>query len=246
MKRIITALFLIVCIGTIHAADLASDDFISLLLSLSGPVSPVVYQDSVIFTASSSYRRVGISFAYEGFSKVYWLQKLLVPRDPAEVAADTRKNADPNRDSGILFHVQVIPDGIKNLEYRMIIDGLWTSDPNNPQVVAGSGGINNSRVSLPVSSVAASTTGNASGALRFSFTAAPGDTVTVAGSFNNWDPFMYEMKETARGSYSLTLSLPPGTYQYVFFYHGERLLDPNNPEKVYTRDGKAVSMVTIK
>ncbi|MCL2834612.1 MAG: isoamylase [Treponema sp.] len=247
MKRIITAVLLILCIGTIEAADLASADFIDMLLELPGPVSPVIYGDSVVFTAPSTFRRVGISFAYEGFSRVYWLQKLLIPRDQAEIAAEgKKKNIDPNRDSGILFHVQAIPDGIKELDYRMIIDGLWTPDPLNPQVITGSGGIKNSRVTLPAQTKVPSTVDNTTGTLRFSFNAAPGSTVTVGGSFNNWDPFMYEMREISKGSYSLTLTLPPGTYQYVFFFMGERYPDPNNPEIVYAKDGKMVSQAVIR
>ena len=247
MKRIITAVLLIVCIGTIRAANLESYDFIDLLLSLSGPVSPVIFEDSVIFTASSSNRRVGISFAYEGFSKVYWLQKLLIPKDPAEIAAEGRRgNIEPNRDSGILFHVQVIPEGIRNLDYRMIIDGLWTTDINNPQIVVGSGGIFHSRVTIPVRFNTPAAVNNFSGSLRLAFSAPSGEMVFVGGSFNNWDPFMYEMKDTGTNTYTLNLALPPGTYQYVFFYRGERYLDPNNPDKVYTKDGKTASQAFIR
>ena len=247
MKRIITALLLIVCIGTIQAADLASYEFIDLLLSLPGPVPPVIFEDAVIFTAPSSNRSVGVSFAYEGFSRVYWFRKLMIPKDPAEIAAEgKKKNIDPNRDSGILFHVQTIPDGIKDLDYRVIIDGLWTFDPGNPQVVTGSAGIRNSRVTIPVRQGIPPTVDNSAGTLRFNFMASPGEIVTVGGSFNNWDPFMYEMKETGKGNYSMTLPLPPGTYQYVFFYRGERYTDPNNPDMIYTKDGKVVSQAQIK
>jgi hypothetical protein len=40
--------------------------------------------------------------------------------------------------------------------------------------------------------------------------------------------------------------LPPGTYQYTFFYRGERHLDPNNPRRVYTREGKAANEATVE
>ena len=246
MKRIITAVFLILCIGTIWAVDLESYEFIDYLLSLRSPVSPVIFEDAVIFTASSSFRRVGISFAYEGFSRVHWLQRLLIPRDPAEIAAESKnRNVELYEDSGILFHVEVIPDGIQNLDYRMVIDGLWTTDPVNPNSVSAQGGIAHSRVLLPSRVRPPSTFDGPSGSLSFSFIAPPGEIITVGGSFNNWDPFMYEMRETGRGLYTLNLNLPPGTYQYVFFYRGERYLDPNNPNEVYTRDGKAVSQAVI-
>ena len=247
MKRIITTALLTICIGIIGALDLESYEFIDYLMSLPGPRSPVIMQDSVIFFASSSYRRVGISFAHEGFSKVHWMRKLVVPKDLAGISDKERAKMNPMdlfEDSGILFHVQVIPEGIANMDYRMVIDGLWTGDPLNPQGVSGIGGICNSRVALPTQYRPIPSPPQ--GVMRFTFTAPPGEKITVGGSFNNWDPFMYELKETGTGNYSLTLQLPPGTYQYVFFYRGERYTDPYNPYRVFTNDGKAVSQTVIQ
>jgi hypothetical protein len=149
-------------------------------------------------------------------------------------------------DSGILFYVETMPNDMRNLDYRIIIDGLWSVDPMNPNTVAGPGGIFHSRVSLPSQPRPPSTLDAPPGQLRFSFRADSGEVITVAGTFNNWDPFMYELKESSEGLYTLTLTLPPGTYQYVFFYRGERLLDPNNSARVYTRDGKTVSQVQVR
>jgi hypothetical protein len=149
MKSITAALLLILTIGTIGAADLGSYQFIDHLLSLPGPGAPEIFEDSVIFTAPSSYRRVGIAFAFEGYAKVYWFRQLLIPRDPAEIAAEgKKKNVELNRDSGILFHVQAFPEGMRNLDYRMIIDGLWTLDPLNPRSVTGPSGLTQSRITV--------------------------------------------------------------------------------------------------
>ena len=245
MKRIITAALLTLCIGTMYGVDLESSQFIDRLLSLNGPGAPVIYENAVIFTAPSSYRRVGISFAHEGFSRVHWFRKLVVPRDPAEIAAARNRKIDPYVETGILFHAQDIPDGMRDMDYRMIIDGLWTVDPQNPLGVTGAGGLLQSRVSLPPRSRPVTTFDSVSG-LRVSYTAPPGEYITIAGSFNGWDPFMYEMRETSPGSYSFTLALPPGNYQYVFYHRGERLLDPYNPYIVYTKEGKTASEAIIR
>jgi hypothetical protein len=212
---------------------------------MDGPSAPVVFENAVIFTASSSYRRVGISFAHEGYSKVHWLRKFLIPRDNAEVAAAGNVNIDPYTDTGILFHVQAIPDGMKEMDYRMIIDGLWTVDPLNPQGFTGTGGLLQSRVSLPPIS-RPNFIFDARSGFRVSYAAPPGEYITLAGSFNGWDPFMYQMKETSPGLYTFTLSLPPGIYEYVFLHRGERLVDPRNPFIVYARDGKAASQAHIR
>ena len=245
MKTIITAVLLILCIGTIMGVDLESYQFIDRLLSLGGPGAPIIFEDVVIFTASSSYRRVGISFAHEGFSKVHWYKKLLIPRDSGEIAAAGKKGIDPFVDTGILFHVQTIPEGMRNMDYRMIIDGLWTADPLNPQGVTGSGGLLQSRVSVPPISRPNFIFDFALG-LSVSYTAPPGEFITLAGSFNGWDPFMYQMKEASPGFYTFTLPLSPGTYEYVFIHRGERFLDPRNPYVVYSRDGKTASQAQVR
>jgi 1,4-alpha-glucan branching enzyme len=87
---------------------------------------------------------------------------------------------------------------------------------------------------------------NPPGILNFSFKGPPGETVTVAGSFNHWDPFMYELREYPEGMYTLSLPLPPGTYQYLFFHRGERYLDPYNFRRSYTREGDAASEVVVE
>ncbi|MDR1862537.1 MAG: isoamylase [Treponema sp.] len=251
MKSITAVLLLILTIGTINGADLESYQYIDRLLGLPGPGAPEIYEDSVIFTAPSSYRRVGIAFAFEGYARVHWFRKLLIPRDPAEIAAEgKKKNVELTRDSGLLFHVQTVPDGIKNLDYRMIIDGLWTQDPLNPLWVTAPSGLTQSRVAVPdiPRPIPAGETSSfkPDGILSLSYTAPPGETVTVAGNFNSWDPFMYEMRETNPGSYNLSLSLPPGIYQYVFFHRGERILDPHNRDKVYSLEGKTASQAVVK
>ena len=242
MKRIITAGLLIICIGTIRGVDLESYQFIDRLLSLGVPGAPVIYENAVIFTAPSSYRSVGISFAHEGYSTVYWLKNLTIPRASSEIAED--RNIDPTIDSGVLFHVQNIPDELLNMDYRLIIEGLWTADPLNPVRVTGSGGILQSRVSIPPSSRPPPSF-NSTG-LSITFNGPPGQIINIAGSFNGWDPFMYQLREIRPGHYTFNLTLPPGTYEYVFFYRGDRITDPNNPHMIYTRDGRAASQAIIQ
>jgi hypothetical protein len=57
---------------------------------------------------------------------------------------------------------------------------------------------------------------------------------------------MYELRETSPGRYHLDLPVPPGTYLYAYYYRGERILDPFNQRKVYTKDGKTASQVTVQ
>ncbi|GHU10921.1 hypothetical protein FACS1894151_10520 [Spirochaetia bacterium] len=238
-------MLLVLIIGTIGAIDTESYQFIDHLLGLSAAGGPELYEDGILFTASGTNRRVGIAFAHEGFAKVYWFQKLLVPGDGGIVSSNA--GVITYRDTGILFHVYVPPTDMKEIEYRLVMDGLWTVDPLNPaRRIDPRSGIARSIVALPNVPPPPSTFSGPPGSLHFSYKTAAGESVTVAGNFNGWDPFMYELKEISPGNYDLVLPLPPGTYQYMFYHRGERILDPNNPSRVYTPAGEAVSQALVR
>jgi hypothetical protein len=232
----------------VMGADLESHEFHDRLLNLPGPVGPAVFEDAIIFTAPSGYRRVGVALGPEGFAQVHWMRKLLVPQDPLGAPIPRgRRNPDPYKDSGLLFFVYQAPEGVREVEYRLVIDGLWTTDPANPQSRRnGSLGITTSLVVLDRPAQEPGLHESPKGVLRFSFKGPPGETVTVAGSFNGWDPFMYELHEYPEGMYTLDLPLPPGTYQYLFFHRGERYQDPYNARRAYTREGNIASEVVIE
>ena len=242
MKALITSALLIFIIGNIGAADIDSYQFIDHLRSISAPGKPEIYDGGVIFTASAAFSRVGISFAHEGYAKVHWLKHIVVPRDSTElmVKGKINKKLSPNEDTGVMFHYEIIPENLKNMDYRMIITGLWTTDPQNPLSVTGSSGIAESRVPLPEKPKTYQYMAPA-GTYRFSYKGPPGETVTLGGTFNNWDPYIYELREISPGFYTLTLPLPPGNFQYVFYHRGEAIPDPNNPRSRYSREGMVVS-----
>ena len=253
MKAFVTAILLIFIIGNIGAVDIESYQFIDYMRSISAPDKPEILGDGVVFTSSSSYQRVGISFAHEGYAKVHWMKRLVYPRDSADfIGSDGKmvKNLDPTIDSGLMFHFEKIPKNLKNMDYRLIINGLWTTDPFNPDSITGPSGVVASRVQLSSNPAGTSgisiTSGSIPGGYRFSFNASPGETITVGGSFNNWDPFMYELWEASPGYYTLDIPLSTGTFQYVFFHRGERVVDQNNARKLYARDGRIISEATVE
>ena len=58
---------------------------------------------------------------------------------------------------------------------------------------------------------------------------APGKTVILAGSFNNWQPGKKMSDKNNDGHYRCRLMLNPGEYQYKFRVGGEWRVDPANP-----------------
>jgi len=216
------------------------------LLSLKEPGAPAFIEDMVVFTASSSLRRVGIAFADEGFYKVHWFRQMIVSKDPLEILAETKKTS-PYKDSGILFYIHKPPEGVAEIEYRLIINGLWTTDPANPNMRRDrNSGLTRSILALPPREPELNPLKGPPGSLSFVFEGPPGETVSVGGSFNGWDPFMYELKEGPAGTYTINIPLPPGRYQYVFFHRGQRYLDPNNASRVYSKDGRSASEIVIQ
>jgi hypothetical protein len=259
MKRFVLFFLLILFQTTLFGLDAESFRFIDHLLSIKKAAAPEIFEDAVIFTFPSSSHRVGVAFAHEGFGTVHWFKKLMITKNTPDTDSSGQntknkaKNAGPEYvDSGLLFFVYEFPEGMKELEYRLIIDGLWITDPNNPKYrMDPSTGIVRSLVALPdvypVDIEKRPVVYNApKGNLRFMFDGNPGQRVTVAGTFNNWDPFMYELQEIRPGHYELILPLAPGTYRYVFYYRGERVLDPNNPQKVYTKEGHTASEAVVR
>jgi hypothetical protein len=229
------------------ADEWESFELINRLLTIKEPSAPVIYENAVIFTANSNLRRVGIAFAHENFSNVYWFMRLVLPQNPFNAPIpEGRKVPDPTLDSGLQFYVFMFPENLRELEYRLVINGLWTTDPANSQTRRDPvHGLNMSVLNLPSRPVRHSPLNGLPEGLNFIFDGLPGEIVTVAGNFNGWDPFMYELKEGPAGHYSITIPMPPGTYQYVFFNRGERFPDPTNPTRVYSRDGRSASVVVI-
>jgi len=243
------ALFLVFAAGLSHAVDIESvesDILMDRLLGITEPGMPEIIDDLIVFTASSSLRRVGVAFADEGFAKVHWFRPLLIARDPEEIPL-TEKRPSPYKDSGLVFYVHQIPEGAKEIEYRLVINGLWTIDPANPHNRQDKNtGLSWSILPLPAKEIVPNPLKGPPGSLSFVFKGPPGEIVSVAGDFNGWDPFMYELQEGPAGNYSINIPLPPGTYQYIFFHRGQRYLDPYNGKRVYSKDGRTASEIVIQ
>jgi len=248
MKTIILfVLFTIIAAFPLSGDDWESYELISRLITLPGPSVPVIYENSVIFTAPSDIRRVGVAFAHENFTPTYWFSKLLVSQDRLGAPIPPgQKFPDPYKDSGLQFYIYQVPENINELEYRLVVNGLWTTDPVNPKTRRDPvSGLVWSVLSIPSRASIPNPLKGLPKGLNFSFQGPPGETVTVAGNFNGWDPFMYELKEEAAGLYTACIPLPPGTYQYVFFHRGQRYVDPNNPRRIYAKDGSAASVIVV-
>ncbi|WP_455382957.1 hypothetical protein [Salinispira pacifica] len=195
---------------------------------------PEVFMGNLILTYENprnsqhtNIRYVGAAFRNENFTQIH----------PFKI-----------NENGVYFLVYPLPKDVSKIEYRIVVDGLWIADPQNPNSMI----VPDTDVSLSVADIPPQPgpppvspqllPGNR---VQFFFDAPPGRTVYVAGSFNNWDPYMHRMEETSPGHYTLTIRVMPGTYYYNFVADGRRVPDPDNTNSAFSRDGTAVSVFHV-
>ncbi len=69
--------------------------------------------------------------------------------------------------------------------------------------------------------------------------------VSVAGSFNEWDPDRTPMSRDLDGTWRATLSLKPGRYEYRFVVDGQWVSDHNARESVPNEFGSTNSVLVV-
>ncbi len=205
----------------------------NLLQTIDRPRPPVVDGDYIIFTVDPSVRHAGIAFDFEQYKNIHTFKRLV------------RQNEDgANTESFVSFYILEIPENIQNISYRLVMDGLWTTDPSNTIRIY------DPTVNLPVSNIVLQRppvieTKTTQKTIKFVYEGNSGQRIRLSGNFTNWDPYIYELKETSYGVYELELALPKGTYYYTYYSGIQSFLDESNPERAYTSDGRVASVVTL-
>ena len=69
--------------------------------------------------------------------------------------------------------------------------------------------------------------------------------VLLAGSFNSWDPSKRPLKKDAKNTWTTTVMLPRGTYEYRFVVDGQWIDDPGSQEKRLNEFGFYNSVLTV-
>ena len=64
----------------------------------------------------------------------------------------------------------------------------------------------------------------------FSFKRSNAQRVSLVGDFNDWDPKRHPMKSDGDGTWTKTVMLFPGTYEYKFWSDGNWIADLEKPD----------------
>ncbi|MCQ2582936.1 MAG: isoamylase [Treponema sp.] len=205
-----------------------------LIHEIEKPCGPVVTEDYIIFTAAPTSRYVGIAFDFENYQVVH----------PFKLFSSI--DEEGNKTPRYLFYCYERHHKISEISYRLVIDGLWTVDPLNPKKYYDDDiNLYFSKVEDP-GSIKVYTQVTSDDKVKFIYKGKSGEKIRLAGTFCNWDSWIYELKETAPGFYELTLPLPTGKYYYNYYVGLTPIVDSTNPEKAFTKDGRSVSVIEVK
>lgn len=97
----------------------------------------------------------------------------------------------------------------------------------------------------PAKAVAKKAAAPAKKSVTFTVNADKGKEVYLAGSFNEWSTTAKKMAYKS-GSYSATVQLAPGEYQYKFVIDGTWCADPENVNAVKNDQGTFNSVIVVK
>ncbi|WP_445435925.1 hypothetical protein [Candidatus Borreliella tachyglossi] len=184
-------------------------------------LTPVVDSKRVImfYPPDKGILKIFAAFDFDGYSKKYLFQK---------------------NQYGLFFVKVSLPHGLDKIKYRLVIDGVWTNDEYNKNVVYDKDlipfsiidilGIKSSYVSLrnPIGSYD-------SREVEIFYIGRPGQIVTIAGNFNNFNPFLNRLieQEHNKGVYTIKLKdLPRGRIYYYFVDSGNKVIDKNNINRI--------------
>ncbi|MFP4484312.1 MAG: hypothetical protein ACLFO1_05615 [Spirochaetaceae bacterium] len=220
---------------------------------LQEPQPPEIVDGQLLLTyRTDEYNRyVAAAFAHEDYRRIHEYQRV------------DRPGTD------MFFLLVPLPEDTRELRYRIVVDGLWQVDPFNPRTARDSRGRSVSVFEVPPQPAERASSPIIMEDRRVEFVF---DTevlerrrletidgklldirdresppVYVAGSFNNFDPFMYRLRPRSGSSseLSFTTHLPRGTHYYYFVVDGLRVLDPLNAERSVRRGSHTVNRVTV-
>jgi len=198
------------------------------LVEMETSEKPFIVGEDLIFTYCPSKdrpRHVGIAFRSEDFKEIHDLYR------------------NPN---GIYFFIYKYPKE-KEVDYRFIEDGVWIYDKKNRDTKIDKNFITLSSFSIPNANIKDYNSPIiGTNSVTFIVKGSENSSAYLTGDFNNWNPFLYKMKEYKPGEFKITLPLPKGKYGYYFIFNGERVLDKDNFERGISRLGEDVSLFTVK
>ncbi len=231
MRRNLYRITNIVLFGALSAASTLcatfDTDLHHRILNTFEPSEPYLTRDTIMlsYTGTGGTQVVSLAMEHENYRAFHTYKK---------------------NEHGVFILTIPIPKDRDELRYRLVVDGLWTVDPNAPSEIDGRG-VAVSCIMLPSRSTtpAPGVTHLDDGRTMFTYYGTPGSRVSLIGDFNRWDPFLTPMEESPvhPGVYSATLRLPRAARHYRYVIDGSETADPKNPLEAANGWGEVSSIV---
>ncbi len=171
---------------------------------------------------------------------------------------DWSETATPMKLDGGIWRVE-LELAPRRYEYKFLVDGEYTTDPDNPNTNPDPYGGENSVVTVsPAGEPKASVDANIEKTeplrvkdvvdtknVEFSYKAPTAKNLAVAGDFNSWSTDANQMEKGDDGIWRTTIELFPGKYEYKYVVDGDYVTDPNNPEKAPDPYGGENSVINV-
>ena len=225
-KTVLFTLFILLSAAFLSAEPVTVQLHFAITEAVASAPPEVIDNNLVItYKGSRNYRFVGAAFKHEDFKEIH----------PFYVNSN-----------GVYVLTYPLEEGMSNIEYRLVVDGLWMTDPQNQNIISDGSGISLSRFMIPEKEGPPESPRIDSNTVTFRYIGTQNQRVYVYGDFNNWDPYMYRMsEEPGTGTYSCRLRISSGRYRYKYIVDGTSMPDPLNDEKSIDAFGKNVSVLTV-
>lgn len=138
-----------------------------------------------------------------------------------------------------------LPKGI--YKYKLIVDDIWISDPNNTNYIIDDSGQAVSYFVLKEDFIPSATypLWLEKDVYLFKYENLNAGNVSLVGDFNNWNPYSTPMTNSGAGEFSASVRLKPGMHSYCFVVDDDWKADPNNLNQFSDRTGAIISIFYV-
>jgi hypothetical protein len=152
----------------------------------------------------------------------------------------------------ILYVFVPYPENIKTIKYKINLNGHWMSDPNNNDFSSDDIGIDLSSLSIPKQEMyydqmpIIEKSKNLTKKTTFRYYNPNAKEVNFVYSVDNWSHYSHTMKYDNNGYWTITKYFTQGTYLYYFLVDGDKMIDVENPNKLWDAKKGQVSFFIIE
>lgn len=149
---------------------------------------------------------------------------------------------------GVWFYLLTKGDSRNSIKYKFLVDGIWTSDPQNPRRMYDGNGSYVSVVDAPEHHEGTRISYRllARNLVEFRIFKPDARLISVVGDFNNWNPENDILERTDDGIWRIQKRLSGGVYRYKFIVDGKWVPDYFNNNSASDDVGGICSVIRVR